>query len=134
MTKVLIVAREKPRCSSTGVFLFRFDRVAYTLGWLPPIRFCPTICRYSGKLYQPKQKPKMTKIYSKWHTPFLLQYRGGSFCIIPQSFQVCLLSKRTLDCQFSCRSQNWSRVQSKNFSALRKIFKPLTKFARHDFL
>ena len=78
MTKVLIVARESPRCSSTGGFLFRCGRVAYALGWLPPIRLCPTICRCSGKLHQPKQRLKMTKVYPFRHTPFLYLYRGGS--------------------------------------------------------
>ena len=32
MMKVLIVARKKPRCWNTGAFLFRYGKVAYTLG------------------------------------------------------------------------------------------------------
>lgn len=76
--KVSKVARKKPRCSSTGAFLFRYGKVAYALGWLPPIRLRPAICRCSGKLHPSKRRVKTMKINPKWHTPFLYLYRGGS--------------------------------------------------------
>ncbi len=75
---MLIVARKSPGVATSGAFLFRCGKVAYALGWLPPIYLRPAICRCSRRLHLPRQRVRKTKIYSWWHTPFLYLYRGGS--------------------------------------------------------
>jgi hypothetical protein len=69
---------KSPGVATSGAFLFRCGKVAYALGWLPPIYLRPAICRCSRRLHLPRQRVRKTKIYSWWHTPFLYLYRGGS--------------------------------------------------------
>jgi len=69
---------KSPGGRNSGAFLFRCGKVAYSLGWLPPIYLRPAICRCSRRLHLPRQRVRKTKIYSWWHTPFLYLYRGGS--------------------------------------------------------
>ena len=68
---------KSPGGRNSGAFLFRCGKVAYSLGWLPPIYLRPAICRCSRRLHLPRQRVRKTKIYSWWHTPFLYLYRGG---------------------------------------------------------
>ena len=75
---------KSPGGRNSGAFLFRCGKVAYSLGWLPPIYLRPAICRCSRRLHLPRQRVRKTKIYSWWHTPFLYLSRGGSLSIIPQ--------------------------------------------------
>ena len=91
---------KSPGVATSGAFLFRCGKVAYALGWLPPIYLRPAICRCSRRLHLPRQRVRKTKIYSWWHTPFLYLYRGGSvahYTIVaemPQeAISPCLLSK-----------------------------------------
>lgn len=91
---------KSPGGRNSGAFLFRCGKVAYSLGWLPPIYLRPAICRCSRRLHLPRQRVRKTKIYSWWHTPFLYLYRGGSvahYTIVaemPQeAISPCLLSK-----------------------------------------
>ena len=69
---------KSPGGRNSGAFLFRCGKVAYSLGWLPPIYLRPAICRCSRRLHLPRQRVRKTKIYSWWHTPFLYLYRGGT--------------------------------------------------------
>ena len=62
---------KSPGGRNSGAFLFRCGKVAYSLGWLPPIYLRPAICRCSRRLHLPRQRVRKTKIYSWWHTPFL---------------------------------------------------------------
>lgn len=62
---------KSPGVATSGAFLFRCGKVAYALGWLPPIYLRPAICRCSRRLHLPRQRVRKTKIYSWWHTPFL---------------------------------------------------------------
>ena len=83
---------KSPGGRNSGAFLFRCGKVAYALGWLPPIYLRPAICRCSRRLHLPRQRVRKTKIYSWWHTPFLYLYRGGSvahYTICLSAFQVC---------------------------------------------
>ena len=91
---------KSPGGRNSGAILFRCGKVAYSLGWLPPIYLRPAICRCSRRLHLPRQRVRKTKIYSWWHTPFLYLYRGGSvahYTIVaemPQeAISPCLLSK-----------------------------------------
>ena len=91
---------KSPGVATSGAFLFRCGKVAYALGWLPPIYLRPAICRCSRRLHLPRQRVRKTKIYSWWHTPFLYLYRGGSvahYTIVaemPQeAISPCLLSE-----------------------------------------
>ena len=77
---------KSPGVATSGAFLFRCGKVAYALGWLPPIYLRPAICRCSRRLHLPRQRVRKTKIYSWWHTPFLYLYRGGN--IIPSTISV----------------------------------------------
>jgi hypothetical protein len=61
---------KSPGGRNSGAFLFRCGKVAYSLGWLPPIYLRPAICRCSRRLHLPRQRVRKTKIYSWWHTPF----------------------------------------------------------------
>ena len=61
---------KSPGVATSGAFLFRCGKVAYSLGWLPPIYLRPAICRCSRRLHLPRQRVRKTKIYSWWHTPF----------------------------------------------------------------
>ena len=101
---MLIVARKKPRRSQLGAFLFRCGKVAYSLGWLPPIYLRPAICRCSRRLHLPRQRVRKTKIYSWWHTPFLYLYRGGSvahYTIVAEM----LLKKYSFPCLLSSHKE-----------------------------
>lgn len=41
---------KSPGVATSGAFLFRCGKVAYALGWLPPIYLRPAICRCSRRL------------------------------------------------------------------------------------
>ena len=69
---------KSPGVATSGAFLFRCGKVAYALGWLPPIYLRPAICRCSRRLHLPRQRVRKTKIYSWWHTPFVLNEDGTS--------------------------------------------------------
>lgn len=92
--------QKAPELRPPGLFYSRCGKVAYALGWLPPIYLRPAICRCSRRLHLPRQRVRKTKIYSWWHTPFLYLYRGGSvahYTIVaemPQeAISPCLLSE-----------------------------------------
>jgi hypothetical protein len=40
---------KSPGVATSGAFLFRCGKVAYALGWLPPIYLRPAICRCSRR-------------------------------------------------------------------------------------
>ena len=62
---------KNPQCCSTGGFLYRFEQVVYSWGWLPPVTHLrPTICRCSRQLHLPKQREKMTEVHSCGSPPF----------------------------------------------------------------
>jgi nicotinamide mononucleotide transporter len=48
---------KSPGGRNSGAFLFRCGKVAYSLGWLPPIYLRPAICRCSRRLHLPKGNP-----------------------------------------------------------------------------
>ena len=77
---------KSPGGRNSGAFLFRCGKVAYSLGWLPPIYLRPAICRCSRRLHLPRQRVRKTKIYSWWHTPFLYLYRGGRYVSVVVCF------------------------------------------------
>ena len=77
---------KSPGVATSGAFLFRCGKVAYALGWLPPIYLRPAICRCSRRLHLPRQRVRKTKIYSWWHTPFLYLYRGGRYVSVVVCF------------------------------------------------
>ena len=87
---------KSPGGRNSGAFLFRCGKVAYSLGWLPPIYLRPAICRCSRRLHLPRQRVRKTKIYSWWHTPFLYLYRGGSvahYTIVAEMPQEAILQQ-----------------------------------------
>ena len=47
---------KSPGGRNSGAFLFRCGKVAYALGWLPPIYLRPAICRCSRRLHLPRQR------------------------------------------------------------------------------
>ena len=47
---------KSPGVATSGAFLFRCGKVAYALGWLPPIYLRPAICRCSRRLHLPRQR------------------------------------------------------------------------------
>ena len=53
---------KSPGGRNSGAFLFRCGKVAYSLGWLPPIYLRPAICRCSRRLHLPRQRVRKTKI------------------------------------------------------------------------
>ena len=53
---------KSPGVATSGAFLFRCGKVAYALGWLPPIYLRPAICRCSRRLHLPRQRVRKTKI------------------------------------------------------------------------
>ena len=61
---------KSPGVATSGAFLFRCGKVAYALGWLPPIYLRPAICRCSRRLHLPKQREKMTEVHSCGSPPF----------------------------------------------------------------
>ena len=61
---------KSPGVATSGAFLFRCGKVAYALGWLPPIYLRPAICRCSRQLHLPKQREKMTEVHSCGSPPF----------------------------------------------------------------
>ena len=61
---------KSPGVATSGAFLFRCGKVAYTLGWLPLSYLRPTICRCSRQLHLPKQREKMTEVHSCGSPPF----------------------------------------------------------------
>ena len=61
---------KSPGGRNSGAFLFRCGKVAYALGWLPPIYLRPAICRCSRQLHLPKQREKMTEVHSCGSPPF----------------------------------------------------------------
>ena len=51
---------KSPGVATSGAFLFRCGKVAYALGWLPPIYLRPAICRCSRRLHLPRQRVRKT--------------------------------------------------------------------------
>lgn len=51
---------KSPGGRNSGAFLFRCGKVAYSLGWLPPIYLRPAICRCSRRLHLPRQRVRKT--------------------------------------------------------------------------
>lgn len=87
---------KSPGVATSGAFLFRCGKVAYALGWLPPIYLRPAICRCSRRLHLPRQRVRKTKIYSWWHTPFLYLYRGGTKLLEKQSDTLTSVMKQKI--------------------------------------
>lgn len=54
---------KNPGVVTSGVFLFRFGKVAYALGWLPVTRPRPTICKHSRQLCLPQRREEMMRVY-----------------------------------------------------------------------
>ena len=97
---------KSPGVATSGAFLFRCGKVAYALGWLPPIYLRPAICRCSRRLHLPRQRVRKTKIYSWWHTPFLYLYRGGS--VAHYQNNIAVISK--INCSLSVRRKRCKNV------------------------
>ena len=55
---------KSPGVATSGAFLFRCGKVAYALGWLPPIYLRPAICRCSRRLHLPRQRVRKTKTWN----------------------------------------------------------------------
>ena len=102
---------KSPGVATSGAFLFRCGKVAYALGWLPPIYLRPAICRCSRRLHLPRQRVRKTKIYSWWHTPFLYLYRGGSVA------HYTIVAEMPQEATSPCASLSVPAEESKGWSA-----------------
>ena len=75
---------KSPGVATSGAFLFRCGKVAYALGWLPPIYLRPAICRCSRRLHLPRQRVRKTKIYLTFRRSpyFALAYAANDIVLI----------------------------------------------------
>ena len=86
---------KSPGGRNSGAFLFRCGKVAYSLGWLPPIYLRPAICRCSRRLHLPRQRVRKTKIW-KGHEVLIATHIDKLISELKQSVELLKNSNELL--------------------------------------